>query len=101
MFFFFNYDKSIDNQNYTGFVSMPTDQLKGVNTPNGQFDLTQLEPLDGNGNRIPVTDGNGNNIINPCTNSVVYQGEIFDPATQTTVNGKMCRFPLSTASIIT
>ena len=100
MFFFFNYDRTIDNQNYTGFTSMPTDQLKGVNTPNGQFDLTQLEPLDGNGNRIPVTDGNGNNIINPCTNSVVYQGEIFDPATQTTVNGQMCRFPFAADNII-
>jgi hypothetical protein len=65
MFFFFNYDKSIDNQSYTGFTSMPTDQLKGVNTPNGQFDLTQLMPLDQNGNKIPVTDSNGNNVINP------------------------------------
>jgi hypothetical protein len=100
MFFFFNYDRTIDNSNYTGFTSMPTNQLKGVNTPNGQFDLTQLMPLDGNGNRIPVTDGNGNNIINPCTSSVVYQGEIFDPQSQTTVNGEMCRFPFATDNVI-
>ncbi len=100
MFFFFNYDKTIDNSSYTGFVSMPTDQLKGVNTPNGQFDLTQLMPLDANGNKIPVTDGNGNNITNPCTNSVVYQGEIFDPQSQTTVNGQMCRYPFATDNVI-
>jgi hypothetical protein len=100
MFFFFNYDKTLDNSSYTGFVSMPTDQLKGANTPNGQFDLTQLMPLDGNGNKIPVTDGNGNNITNPCTNSVVYQGEIFDPQSQTTVGGQMCRFPFAMDNVI-
>jgi Carboxypeptidase regulatory-like domain len=100
MFFFFNYDKTLDNSSYTGFVSMPTDQLKGLNTPNGQFDLTQLMPLDGDGNKIPVTDGNGNNITNPCTNNVVYQGEIFDPQTQTTVNGQMCRFPFAMDNVI-
>jgi hypothetical protein len=100
LFFYFNYDKTIDNSSYSGFVSMPTDQLKGVNTPNGQFDLTQLMPLDGNGNRMPVTDSNGNNIINPCTNNVVYQGEIFDPQTQTTVNGQMCRYPFATDNVI-
>jgi Carboxypeptidase regulatory-like domain/TonB dependent receptor-like, beta-barrel len=100
MFFFFNYDKTIDNQNYTGFTTMPTDQLKGVNTPNGEFDLTQLEPLDQNGNKIPVTDGNGNDVINPCTGNVVYQGEIFDPSTQTTVNGQMCRYPFATDNVI-
>jgi Carboxypeptidase regulatory-like domain/TonB dependent receptor len=100
MFFFFNYDKTIDNSSYTGFVSMPTSQLKGLNTPNGQFDLTQLMPLDGNGNKIPVTDGNGNNITNPCTNNVVYQGEIFDPQSQTTVNGQMCRFPFTVDNVI-
>ena len=49
LFFYFNYDQATDHQNYTGFTSMPTDQLKGANTPNGQFDLTQLMPLDGNG----------------------------------------------------
>jgi hypothetical protein len=100
MFFFFNYDKTIDNQNYTEFTTMPTDQMKGVNTPNGQFDLTQLLVLDGNGNKIPVTDGNGNNIINPCTNNVVYQGELFDPSTQTTVGGQMCRYPFATDNVI-
>ena len=100
LFFYFNYDKTIDNSSYTGFASMPTDQLKGVSTPNGQFDLTQLMPLDGNGNKIPVTDSNNNNVVNPCTNNVVYQGEIFDPQSQTTVNGQMCRFPFATDNVI-
>jgi Carboxypeptidase regulatory-like domain len=100
VFFFFNYDKTNNNSSYTGFASMPTNQLKGVSTPNGQFDLTQLMPLDSNGNRMPVTDGNGNNVINPCTNSTVYQGEVFDPQSQTTVNGQMCRFPFATDNVI-
>ncbi len=100
MFFYFNYDKSIDNQSYTGFTTMPTDQMKGVNTANGNFDETQLEPLDGNGNRIPVQDSNGNNIINACNGATVYTGELFDPATQTTVNGQMCRFPFATDNVI-
>ena len=100
LFFFFNYDKTIDNSAYSGFTSMPTNALKGVNTSNGQFDLTQLMPLDSNGNKIPVTDGNGNNILNPCTGNVVYQGEIFDPSTQTSVNGQMCRFPFATDNVI-
>ena len=100
MFFYFNYDKTIDNSNYTGFTSMPTDQMKGVNSPNGGFDLTQLMPLDANGQKIPVTDGNGNNITNPCTGNTVYEGEIFDPSTQTTVNGQMCRFPFATDNVI-
>jgi hypothetical protein len=100
LFFYFNYDQATDHQNYTGFTSMPTDQLKGVGTPNGQFDLTQLMPLDGNGNPMPVTDSNGNNVVNPCTGNVVYQGEIFDPASQTTVDGQMCRFPFATDNVI-
>ncbi|HTA80356.1 MAG TPA: TonB-dependent receptor [Terracidiphilus sp.] len=100
LFFYFNYDQATDHQNYTGFASMPTNQLKGVNTSNGQFDLTQLMPLDGNGNPIPVTDSNGNNIINPCTGNVVNQGEIFDPSTQTTVNGQMCRMPFAQDNVI-
>jgi Carboxypeptidase regulatory-like domain len=100
IFYFFNYDKTIDNSSYTGFTSMPTDQLKGVNTPNGGFDLTQLMPLDGNGNKLPVTDSNGNNVVNPCNGNTVYQGEIFDPSTQTTVNGQVCRFPFATDNVI-
>ncbi len=100
MFFFFNYDKTDNNSSYTGFTTMPTDQMKGVNTPNGGFDETQLEPLDANGNKIPITDGNGNPIINSCNGATVYTGELFDPATQTTVNGQMCRFPYATDNVI-
>lgn len=100
LFFYFNYDQSVDHQFWTGTTSMPTDQLKGVNTLNGQFDLTQLMPLDQNGNPMPVTDSNGNNVINPCTGNVVYQGEVFDPSTQTTVNGEMCRYPFATDNVI-
>lgn len=100
MFFYFNYDKTIDNQSYSGTASMPTDQLKGVNTPNGQFDLTQLLVLDGNGNRVPVLDSNNNVYINPCNQQPVYQGELFDPATQTTVNGQVCRFPFAQDNVI-
>jgi len=100
IFFYFNYDKTINNSSWPGTTTMPTDQMKGVNTPNGQFDLTQLEPLDGNGNKIPVTDANGNNVVNACNGATVYTGEIFDPATQTTVGGQMCRFPYATDNVI-
>jgi len=100
LFFYFNYQKVTNNSSYTGFTSMPTDQMKGLNTTNGGFDETQLEPLDGNGNKIPVTDGNGNNIINPCNGATVYTGQLFDPATQTTVSGNMCRFPYATDNVI-
>ena len=79
---------------------MPTDQLKGVNTPNGQFDVTQLMPLDGTATRFRSRIRNGNNVINPCTGGTVYQGELFDPATQTTVGGQMCRFPFATDNVI-
>jgi hypothetical protein len=97
MFFYFNYDKTIDNSSYTGFTSMPTDQMKGAN---GLFDETQLEPLDGNGNKIPLTDSNGNNIVNPCNGATVYTGQLFDPSTQTTVGGQMCRYPYATDNVI-
>src|SRR5579859_3264523 len=100
LFFYFNYDKTINNSSYFGTVTMPTDQLKGINTSNGQFDLTQLMPRDSNGNRIPLTDSNNNIIINPCNGATVYSGEIFDPATQTTVNGQICRFPFATDNVI-
>lgn len=97
MFFYFNYDKSIDNQSYTGFSTMPTDRMKGAN---GEFDETQLEPLDSNGRRIPLTDSNGNIITNPCNGATVYTGEIFDPATQITVGGNPCRFPFANDNVI-
>jgi len=100
MFFYFNYDKTINNSSWTGFASMPTDQMKGIGTPGGQLDETQLEPLDGNGNKIPLLDSNNNPILNACNGAPVYTGEIFDPASQTTVDGQMCRFPFATDNVI-
>ncbi|HUY82117.1 MAG TPA: TonB-dependent receptor [Acidobacteriaceae bacterium] len=40
---------------------------------------------------------NPNNVVgtNPCDNSPVYQGEIFDPTTTKTVNGVECREPFT------
>ena len=32
---------------------------------------------------------------NPCNNQPIYQGEIFDPTTTTTVNGQTCRLPFA------
>ena len=100
LFFYFNYQKLVNNSSWTGFASMPTDQMKGVNTPTGGFDETQLEPLDGSGNKIPLLDSNNNPIINPCNGATVYTGQLFDPATQTTVDGNMCRFPYATDNVI-
>jgi len=100
MFFYFNYDKTINNSSWTGVTSMPTDQMKGIGTPGGQLDETQLEPLDGNGNKIPLLDSNNNPILNACNGAPVYTGEIFDPASQTTVGGQMCRYPFATDNVI-
>ena len=101
MFFYFNYDKTDNNSSWTSFTTMPTDQMKGVGTPNGQFDETQLEPLDGNNNKIPLLDSNNNPIINSCNGAAVYTGELFDPSTQTTAaDGSMCRFPYATDNVI-
>ena len=100
LFFYFNYDKTINNGTYSGFASMPTNSLKGIGTPGGQYDLTQLYIRDTNGNKQAVTDDNGDPYINPCTNAPVYQGQLFDPATQTTVNGQICRFPFATDNVI-
>ena len=96
LFFYFNYQKLINSSSYTGFASMPTDQMKGVN---GVFDETQLEPLDGNGNKIPLTDGNGNIIVNPCNGAIVYTGQLFDPDRKSTrlnsSHGGISRMPSS------
>jgi hypothetical protein len=108
LFVYFNYDRTINNGTYSGFVSMPSDQLKGVGTPGGGYDLTQLYVRDQAGNKQLVmtsdpTDPTGQRqipYINPCTNATVYQGQLFDPATQTTVNGNMCRFPFATDNVI-
>ncbi len=37
----------------------------------------------------------GSTAINPCNGLPVYSGEVFDPATQTVVNGTPCRLPFA------
>ncbi len=39
----------------------------------------------------PAIPAGTNPVINPCDGSIIYPGEIFDPATQRIVNGTPCR----------
>ncbi|MDP9161749.1 MAG: TonB-dependent receptor, partial [Acidobacteriota bacterium] len=39
----------------------------------------------------PVLDSSNNPVINPCDGTTVLQGQIFDPATTTTVGSTQCR----------
>lgn len=43
-------------------------------------------------------DNNHNPILNPCDGSPLYNGEIFDPNTTTTVAGVPCRLPFKSPS---
>ena len=43
-------------------------------------------------------DDAGNPILNPCDGTQLYNGEIFDPQTTTTVNGVPCRLPFRDAT---
>jgi hypothetical protein len=77
MFYYFNYDQTIDNGSWDGFVTVPT-----MAERQGNF----ADVLSG-----PALDGNGNQQINPCDGSVILQNQIFDQSTLTTVNGQPCR----------
>ncbi len=43
-------------------------------------------------------DNQGNPILNPCDGQPMYNGEIFDPNTTTTVAGVPCRLPFKSSS---
>lgn len=77
LFFFFSWNQYRNNPGTTSLITLPTDAER-------QGDFSALL---GPG----LTDGSGNPIINPCDGTQVLQGQIFDPATTTTVGGQPCR----------
>ncbi|HET9696805.1 MAG TPA: carboxypeptidase-like regulatory domain-containing protein [Terriglobales bacterium] len=76
LFFFFSWEQYRNNQGTSNTTTLPTDAER-----NGDFSAVLGAPL---------TSG-GNPVINPCDGSVVRTGQIFDPATTTTVGGVPCR----------
>jgi Carboxypeptidase regulatory-like domain len=46
----------------------------------------------------PKLDNSSNPILNPCDGQPLYNGEIFDPNTTTTVGGVPCRMPFKSPS---
>lgn len=85
-FFYFNWGKYYDN--YTigeSFYGVPTDAMKG-----GDFS-SFLGPQLVNANGTPSTDALGN---------PVYQGEIYNPNTTTTVGGQIVRTPYGSGATL-
>lgn len=83
-FFFFSYEQFRQSSSGTTVSTIPTEAEQA-----GNFQQL-LGPV--------LKDGNGAPLINPCDGSQIYKGQIFDPATQTTVGGVPCRtaFPNNT-----
>lgn len=78
-FFFWSWEQFRQNTGGTIISTMPTTAFR-----NGNFSSI-LGP--------PITDSNGNPVINPCTNQPILQNQIFNPATTQTVGGQECRDP--------
>ena len=75
-FFFFTWEQFKQKPGYANFITLPT-----------------LAELTGDFRQSLVTT----NVLgtDACTGQPIYQGEIFDPATTTTVNGVQCRSPFA------
>lgn len=82
VFFFFSWEQFKQNLGATQTTTVPTLAERG-----GDF-TAFFNPA------APPAAG-ANPPTNPCDGSVVYAGEIFDPATQTVVNGTPCRTAFS------
>ena len=78
-FFFFDFEAYRQNVGATTTNTIPT---AGART--GDFSGYLGSPL---------LDAQGNTLINPCDGSPVLNNQIFDPATQKTVGGVLCRSP--------
>jgi hypothetical protein len=70
-FFFFSYEQYRNNQGTSNVTTLPTDAERA-----GDFSALLGGPT---------------GAINPCDNSPVLTGQIFDPSTTKTVNGTQCR----------
>ena len=82
VFFFFSWEQFKQNLGATQISTVPTLAERG-----GDF-TAFFNPLS------PPPAG-ANPATNPCDGTVVYPGEIFNPATQRVVNGTPCRSPFA------
>jgi len=81
-FFFFSWEQYRQNQGGVTTSTVPTAKMR-----NGDF-----SEILGPG----LVDANNNPILNPCTGfTQILQGQIFDPATEQTINGINCRSPFA------
>lgn len=80
-FFFVGYQRNPINGANPSYASYPTDAYR-----NGDFSALLGSP---------ALDDNNNSIINPCNGQPVLNGQIYDPATTQTVNGRTCRLPFA------
>ena len=81
LFFFFSWEQLRRRQGGTQISTVPTLAERGG-------DFTDLfNPA--------APPAGGSTATNPCNGLPVYPGEVFDPATQTVVNGTPCRLPFS------
>lgn len=76
-FFFFSWEQLKYNQGAVQTTTVPTLAMRSGDFSSPQILRTDLGPIG----------------TNPCNGQPVYQGEIFDPATQRVVNGVACRDP--------
>lgn len=72
-FFFFSYEQYRNNIGTSNITTLPTDAER-----TGDFSAL-LGPV--------LTDKNGNPILNPCDNTAVQKGQIFNPATASCPTG--------------
>ncbi|MGI8772688.1 MAG: carboxypeptidase regulatory-like domain-containing protein [Acidobacteriaceae bacterium] len=80
LFFFFSWEQFQQKLGATQTSTVPTLKERGG-------DFTELF------NPAAPPPAAANAPRNPCDGNIVYPGEIFDPATQRTVNGVPCRLP--------
>jgi hypothetical protein len=76
-FFFFSWEQYRNNKGTASLTTVPSDLEREGN----------FSELLGPG----LVDGGGNPILNPCDDTQVLQGQIFDPTTTKIVGGQPCR----------
>jgi len=74
-FFFFSWEQLGYKLGATNITTVPTDAMRAGDFSSPAIFRTDLPPIG----------------TNPCDGTPVFQGQIFDPATTTTVNGAPCR----------
>lgn len=76
-FFFFSWEQYRNNQGTSSLTTLPTDAER-----TGDFSALL---------GAAIVDKAGNPVLNPCDNTPLITGQIFDPSTTKTVGGVQCR----------